>query len=134
MSDGRYICVGDTYSGYSEFSGKYDCYPHSIYILDPVSQKFKLVSKMVTTETTTEKNLIYYVSFSGTTSKPYSQIWKYNIKAGKKSAVGKKYSGIVYSFYKDSAYIIDQKGRIENGKIQIKIRASHIFNGVGSVG
>ena len=110
LSDGRYIFVGDTYSGYSEFSGKYNCYPHSIYILDPVSQKFKLVNKMVTTETTKEKNLIYYASFSGTTSKPYSQIWKYNIKTGKKSAVGKKYSGIVYSFYKDSAYIIDQKG------------------------
>ena len=110
LSDGRYIFVGDTYSGYSEFSGKYNCYPHSIYILDPVSQKFKLVKKMVTTETTKEKNLIYYASFSGTTSKPYSQIWKYNIKTGKKSAVGKKYSGIVYSFYKDSAYIIDQKG------------------------
>ena len=55
MSDGRYIFVGDTYSGYSEFSGKYNCYPHSIYILDPVSQKFKLVSKIVTTETTKEK-------------------------------------------------------------------------------
>ena len=55
LSDGRYIFVGDTYSGYSEFSGKYNCYPHSIYILDPVSQKFKLVSKMVTTETTKEK-------------------------------------------------------------------------------
>ena len=116
LSDGRYICIWDTYSGYSKFSGKYDCYPHSIYILDPVSQKIKLISKMVTTETRTEKNLIYYVSFSGTISKPYSQIWKYNIKTGKKSAVGKKYSGIVYSLYKDSAYIKDQKGQTKTVK------------------
>ena len=71
---------------------------------------------MVTTETTKEKNLIYYASFSGTISKPYSQIWKYNIKTGKKSAVGKKYSGIVYGFYKDSAYIIDQKGESKTVK------------------
>ena len=116
LSDGRYICIWDTYSGYSEFSGKYDCYPHSIYILDLVSQKIKLISKMVTTETRTEKNLIYYVSFSGTISKPYSQIWKYNIKTGKKLAVGKKYSGIVYSLYKDSAYIKDKNGQTKTVK------------------
>lgn len=116
LSDGRYVFVSDSYSGYDKFSLRYNCYPYSMYILDPVSQKFKLVSKMVATSTTKETNLIYYAKFSGTESNPYSQIWKYDIKTGRSSTVSKKYAGVVYSFYKDSAYIEDKKGKTKTVK------------------
>lgn len=110
MFNGRYILVNDLYTGYDAFIQRYYESPSSIYILDLKTQKFNLISKMITILSTKEINQLYYAKFSGTASKPYSQIWKYNVKTGKSSVVSKRYEGVIYSFYNDVAHIIDSKG------------------------
>ena len=110
MFNGRYILVNDLYTGYNAFVQRYYESPSSIYILDLKTQKFKLISKMITALSTKETSQLYYAKLSGTASNPYSQIWKYNVKTGKNSVVSPKYEGVIYNFYNDIADIIDSKG------------------------